>query len=186
MAIEAVAIGASAGGIEAISQLLPALRKDCRAAILIVIHLPRERPSLLRDIFAARCAIPVREAEDKAPVEPGTVYLAPPDYHLLVDAGPCLSLSIDEPVHYSRPSIDVLFDSAADFYGERLLGIVLTGASVDGAAGLASIASAGGTTVVQDPGEAVASALPAAALRAVQRAEVMTLDRIQELLAHVL
>jgi two-component system chemotaxis response regulator CheB len=185
MAVEAVVIGASAGGIEAISQLLPAVRSDCRASFLIVLHLPREGPSLLREIFACRCALPVQEAEDKAPIESGKVYLAPPDYHLLVDVGPSLALSIDEPVHYSRPSIDVLFQSAADVYGERLLGIVLTGASADGAEGLAAVASAGGITVAQDPAEALAPALPTAAIRTARVSEILTLDRIRDLLAHV-
>ena len=184
MEIQAVVIGASAGGIEAVSQLLPALVAGSTAAFLIVIHLPREKPSLLREIFAARCALPVREAEDKTPVEPGTVYLAPPDYHLLVDTGPSLALSVDDPVHYSRPSIDVLFESAADIYGDRLLGIILTGANADGARGLAAVAAAGGLAVVQDPGEALAPALPTAARNAVRQSRVMTLKEIQEFLAH--
>jgi two-component system, chemotaxis family, protein-glutamate methylesterase/glutaminase len=132
--IEAVAIGASAGGVEVLSTLLSVLPAGCRASFFIVMHIPRERPSLLAEVFAARCALPVREAEDKEPVQPGTVYFAPPDYHLLLDRGPAFALSSDEPVHFSRPSIDVLFDSAADIYGERLLGLILTGANQDGAA----------------------------------------------------
>ena len=128
-------VGASAGGVEALFAILPALPAGLRGAVFVVLHLPRDGQSLLAEIFGPKCALPVREAEDKEPVEPGTIYFAPPDYHLLVDAGPRLSLSADEPVHYSRPSIDVLFESAADAYGERLLGILLTGANHDGAAG---------------------------------------------------
>jgi two-component system chemotaxis response regulator CheB len=162
--IEAAVIGTSAGGIEVLSMLLPALPADCRAAFLIVVHIPRERPSLLPEVFAERCALPVKEAEDKEPVERGTVYFAPPDYHLLVDQGPVLALSSDEPVHFSRPSIDVLFESAADIYGERLLGMILTGASEDGANGLAAVRGARGHTIVQDPRSAAMAMLPEAAL----------------------
>lgn len=161
---DAIVVGASAGGVEALSVLLAALPSALRAAVFIVLHLPKDRPSLLVDIFQPRCARPVREARDKETVEAGTVYIAPPDYHLLIEDGPCLALSVDEPVHFSRPSIDVLFESAADVYGERLLGIILTGASRDGADGLAAVRSSGGSTVVQTPATAHAMAMPAAAL----------------------
>ena len=163
--IDAVAIGASAGGVEVLSVLLSSLPASCRASFFIVMHIPRERPSLLAEVFNARCALPVREAEDKEPVQPGTVYFAPPDYHLLLDRGPILALSSDEPVHFSRPSIDVLIESAADIYGERLLGLILTGANQDGAAGLAAVGRAGGRTVVQDPESAAVAYLPQAALQ---------------------
>src|SRR5215510_9745965 len=112
--------------------VLPALPACLVAPVFVVLHIPREKPSLLVDIFTPKCELPVREAEDKQPIEPGTVYFAPPDYHLLIDEGPALALSSDEAVHFSRPSIDVLFESAADVYGARLLGIILTGASEDG------------------------------------------------------
>ncbi len=115
--IEAVVIGTSAGGVEALSALLPALPAGVCAPVFVVLHLPRERPSLLVDIFGPKCAVPVREAVDKDPIEPGTVYFAPPDYHLLIDDGPTIALSDDEPVHHSRPSVDVLFESAADAFG---------------------------------------------------------------------
>jgi two-component system chemotaxis response regulator CheB len=181
--IDAVAIGASAGGVEVLSVLLSSLPASCRASFIIVIHIPRERPSLLPDVFGAKCVLPVREAEDKEPVQPGTVYFAPPDYHLLVDRGPAFALSSDEPVHFSRPSIDVLFDSAADIYGERLLGLILTGANQDGAEGLAAIGRAGGRTVVQEPGGAAVPFLPEAALRAGPVDFVLSLAQLQELFA---
>src|ERR1700761_9790748 len=117
--IEAIVIGASAGGVEALGLILPALPATFRPSLLIVLHLPRERPSLLVQIYEKRCALPVREADDKEPIEPGTVYFAPPDYHLLVEKGRQIALSTEEPVHYSRPSVDVLFESAAEVYGER-------------------------------------------------------------------
>lgn len=181
--IDAVAIGTSAGGVEMLSALLPALRTGCRLAIFIVVHMPRERPSLLPNIFAAKCALPVREAEDKEPVQPGTVYFAPPDYHLLLDRGPAFALSSDEPVHFSRPSIDVLFESAADIYGERLLGIILTGANEDGAQGLAAVGRAGGRTVVQEPSSALAAYLPESALQQGPVDFVLSLQQMQDLLA---
>jgi CheB methylesterase len=112
--VDAVVIGASAGGVEALSVLLPALPPDSSAAIFIVLHIPRDKPSLLAQIFANKCALPVREAEDKEPVAPGTVYFAPSNYHLLLDRGPQTALSADDPVHHSRPSIDVLFESAVE------------------------------------------------------------------------
>ncbi len=162
--IDAAVIGASWGGVELLLELMPALPAACRAAFFIVIHIPREEPSLLPELFGGRCALPVKEAEDKEPARPGTVYFAPPDYHLLVERGPAIALSSDEPVHFSRPSIDVLFDSAADAYGPRLLGLILTGANQDGADGLMAVGRAGGRTVVQDPASAAVSTLPEAAL----------------------
>jgi two-component system chemotaxis response regulator CheB len=186
--IEAIVIGASAGGVEALSVLLPALPAGLRAAVFIVLHLPRERPSLLVEVFAPKCARPVREAQDKEPVEPGTVYFAPPDYHLLVDGhllvddGPQLALSADEPVHFSRPSIDVLFESAAEAYGDRLLGIILTGASADGASGLEAVHRAGGATVVQQPASAQVPLMVESALRRSPVDRVLSLDDIAGLL----
>ncbi|CAN5906785.1 chemotaxis protein CheB [soil metagenome] len=180
---QAIVIGASAGGVEALSVLLPALRVDLRVAVFVVLHLPRDKPSLLAEIFATKCAVRVQEAADKEPVRPGTVYFAPPDYHLLIDKGaldmtPSLALSADEPVHYSRPAIDVLFESAADVYGAGLLGIVLTGANQDGAAGLNAVHRAGGRAVVQDPAGAQAPLMPESALLRTPAAFTGTLEDI--------
>jgi two-component system chemotaxis response regulator CheB len=180
--IDAIVIGASAGGVEALSILLPALSAGLRAPLIIVLHLPRERPNLLAGIFAPKCALQVKEAEDKMRVEPGTVYFAPPDYHLLLDDGPQFALSIDELVHFSRPSIDVLFESAADIYAERLMGIILTGANDDGAAGLAAVHRAGGVTLVQEPGSAQAPLMALAALKRTAADFVLPLEEIASLL----
>ncbi|MGY4828931.1 chemotaxis protein CheB [Sphaerotilaceae bacterium SBD11-9] len=180
--VEAIVIGTSAGGVEALSVLLPALQPGLAAAVMVVLHLPRDRPSLLVEIFTPRCALPVHEAHDKEPAQAGHVYFAPADYHLLVDAGPSLALSVDEPVHFSRPSIDVLFESAADIFRERLLGIVLTGANQDGAQGLACIHRLGGSTVVQEPEGAYASLMPASALRRGPVDHVLPLEGIADLL----
>ena len=186
--VRAIAIGASAGAVEALSIVLPALRAGLAVPVLVVVHVPRERPSLLATIFEPKIALGVREAIDKEPVEPGTVVFAPPDYHLLVDRGrdgapPTLALSADAPVNHSRPSIDVLFESAAHVYGEGLLAIVLTGASADGAAGLAAAHAAGATTVVQSPASAVSAAMPQAALERVDATHVLDLPGIARLLA---
>jgi two-component system, chemotaxis family, protein-glutamate methylesterase/glutaminase len=180
--IEGIAIGASVGGVEALSLLLPALPSDLAAPVFIVLHQPRDRPSLLVDIFRLKCDLSVREAEDKEAVEPGTIYFAPPDYHLLVDEGPCIALSADDLVNYSRPSIDVLFESAADVYEDRLLGILLTGANEDGASGMEAVHRAGGLTVVQEPETALAASMPASALRRTPIDRVLSLDGIAALL----
>lgn len=180
--IEAVVIGASAGGIEALTMLLPALPPQLTTPFFIVLHLPRERPSLLVEIFRPRCAVPVREPEDKEPIAPGTVYFAPPDYHMLLERNGRIALSADEPLHFCRPSIDVLFESAADAYGEHLLGIILTGANEDGASGLEAVHRAGGTTVVQQPESAVAPVMVISALQRARADYVLPLERIANLL----
>jgi two-component system chemotaxis response regulator CheB len=180
--VDGVVIGTSAGGVEALSHLLPVLQPGLHASVFVVIHLPRERPSLLVDIFQPRCAVEVREAQDKEPVAAGTVYFAPPDYHLLVDEGPQLALSSDDLVNFSRPSIDVLFESAADVYGDRLLGIILTGASEDGASGLEAVHRAGGWTVVQRPDNALAPFMVESAIKRVPVDFVLPIDQIARLL----
>jgi two-component system chemotaxis response regulator CheB len=180
--VDAIVMGASAGGVDALMTLLPALSESFAVPIFIVLHLPRARPSLLADIFARKCRLTVCEAQDKEFVRPGTVYFAPPDYHLLIDEGPQLSLSTDELVHHSRPSIDVLFESAIDIYGARLLGIVLTGANDDGAEGLAAIHEAGGITIIQQPDSAQAKQMVVSALIRNPAGQVLDLHGISALL----
>lgn len=185
---QAIVIGASAGGVDALSALLPQLNPRAHYSALVVLHLRRERGSLLPRLFARQCAMTVREAEDKEPVRPGHIYFAPPDYHLLVEcedtAGEAwLALSVDEPEHFSRPSIDVLFESAAECWGERVVGILLSGGNEDGAQGLDCIARAGGLTIVQDPAEAEVPRMPAAALEMCARIDhVLPVARIGRLL----
>lgn len=176
--VEAVVIGVSAGGLKALSAILPTLPADFPLPVFVVIHLPPGKTSIVADLFADKCRLPVREAEDKAPIEPGVVYFAPPDYHLLIDPDARLSLSSDEPVLFSRPSVDVLFESAADVYGPALLGIVLTGANNDGALGLKAVMAAGGQGMVEKPEEAYASMMPKSAIEACPDALVMSLDDI--------
>ena len=185
LAPEVVVIGASAGALEVLSNLLPGLPADYRLPILIVVHLPPDKTSLFAELLRARCAIRVREAEDKEPIEPGVVYFAPPDYHLLVEQNRRLSLSDDEPVLFSRPSIDVLFESAADAYGGGLIGVVLTGANSDGANGLKAVVEAGGVAVVQSPGSAYAVAMPEAAIATCPDARVLPVNEIAVYLREV-
>ncbi len=180
--LQVVVIGGSAGSIDALGVLLPALPATLRATVVVVVHLPRERPSLLCQIFQPRCALPVREAQDKEPLEPGTIYFAPPDYHLLLDAGPTLALSVDDPVHFSRPSIDVLFETAADACGSQLLAILLSGANADGAQGLVAVQVAGGTTLVQSPASCAVPFMPEAALAVMQPGHLLTPEGMAALL----
>lgn len=181
--IGAVAIGASAGGVQALSVLLPALPAKAAVAVFIVLHLPRDRQSILAEVFSRKCLLDVREAQDKEPVIAGTVYFAPANYHLLLDHGPQLALSVDDLVHHSRPSIDVLFESAAEVYGNRLLGIILTGANEDGAQGLAAVHDAGGLTVVQTPETAQSPRMVISALKLRQPDYVLPLEEIAAMLS---
>ncbi|WKB53871.1 chemotaxis protein CheB [Eleftheria terrae] len=181
--IEAVVIGASAGGIEAVSQLLAALPAGFGAPVLLVLHIQSGRPSRLAPLFGARCALPVNEPEDKEPLKAASVYVAPPDYHLLVEPPGIVALSIDAPVHYSRPAIDPLFESAAVVYGPALLAILLTGASSDGSLGLRTVRRAGGCAWVQDPATAVASTMPRSALELAGADAILTIDETARALA---
>jgi len=182
---EVVAIGASAGAVEALSKILPKLKADLAVPIVVVVHLPRNRDSLLVDILQAKCRIRVKEAEDKEPLTPGAVYFAPPDYHVLVESDRRLSLSSEEPVHFSRPSIDVLFESCAESFPEETVAIVLTGANSDGADGAAKVCAAGGKVIVQQPMGAYASEMPNAALAACPSASVLNLDEITDYLNRI-
>ncbi|HEY0287306.1 MAG TPA: chemotaxis protein CheB [Pseudomonas sp.] len=163
-AVDAIVVGASAGGVEALLKIFSPLPKDYRLPIIAVLHLPQERRSQLADVFKSRLSIPVKEADDKETLVPGTLYFASPGYHLSIEEDLSLSFSQEERVHHSRPSIDILFDSAAEVYGPRLAGVLLTGANNDGAWGLARIKEVGGLTVVQNPESAQARAMPEAGL----------------------
>lgn len=174
----AIAIGASAGAVQALLTILPALPVGFPLPILVVVHIPPDRANMLVPLLQSKCRVTVKEAEDKEPIEGGVVYLAPPDYHLLVETDQGLALSSDEPVNFSRPSIDVLFESAADAFGANLVGVILTGANHDGSAGLRAVQAAGGMAIVQDRTEAYATAMPDAAMLACPTAHVMTINAI--------
>ncbi|MGN7294456.1 chemotaxis protein CheB [Rhizobium sp. SAFR-030] len=176
----AIVIGASAGALDALSVILPRLPADFPHPLMIVVHVPPDKRSVLADLFGKKSRISAVEAEDKEPIKPGTAYFAPPDYHLLVEADMTLALTNEEPVLFSRPSIDVLFESAADIFGTALTAIILTGANQDGSQGSKAVAAAGGNVIVQDPEEAFASAMPEAAIKACPGARVMSLDAIAD------
>lgn len=179
----AVVIGASAGGIQALRVLLEGLPATFAPPIVVVQHIPPDRPSALAELFGYRCVLRVVEVDDKQPLTSGTVFFAPPDYHLLVEDRQTLALSIDEPVKFSRPSIDVLFESAAAAFGTQLLAILLTGASSDGSEGLVSVRRAGGKAWVQCPSEAAVPTMPESALALAGADAVLRLrdmcDRLQ-------
>lgn len=175
---KAILIGASAGAVQTLLAILPALPASFPLPVLVVVHIPPDRDNMLVPLLQSKCRITVKEAEDKEPIEGGVIYFAPSDYHLLVETDRSLALSTDEPVNFSRPSIDVLFESAADAFGAGLVGVILTGANHDGAAGLRSVQAAGGVAIVQDRAEAYATAMPDAALQACPAAHIMTIDAI--------
>lgn len=178
MTLEAVVIGASAGGVQALSQVLPALPPDFPVPVLVVVHVPPRRDNALVELFDGKCSLTVKEAEDKEALAPGTIYFAPPDYHLLVETDGTIALSSDEPVNHSRPAIDVLFESAADAFGAGLAAIVMTGANYDGAEGMRTVCAAGGRGMVQEPGTAEVATMPEAALAACPAARAMRLEEM--------
>lgn len=177
MAYSIVAIGTSWGGLMALTKLLGGLPGDFPVPVVVVQHRGTDSEGLLGELLQDATDLSVCEVEDKDPLTPGTVHVAPANYHMLVEYGH-LSLTIDEPVRFSRPSIDVMFSSAADTYQSAAIGVVLTGANEDGARGLAHIAARGGQALVQDPKTAEIPIMPAAAVRAVPTAEVIPLDKL--------
>lgn len=183
--IEAIVIGASAGGVEALLNLLSPLREGFVLPIIVVLHLPDARRSQLAEVFARRVSMRVLEAHDKTQVEAGTLYFASPGYHLSVEQDRTFSLSLEDRVHHSRPAIDFLFESAADAYGESLAAVLLTGANRDGANGLAKVKHLGGLTIVQDPDEAQVATMPLAALDVHQPDHILPLRGIGRLLVEL-
>lgn len=177
-AVDAIVIGGSLGAIEALGILLPEVQPRARIPVITVVHLPPDQRSILPELFEPRCSVPTFEPADKEPIRGGAIWFAPPGYHLLVENDRSFALSVDEPVRFSRPSIDVLFESAADVYGARLAGIVLTGANDDGALGARAIRRSGGYVIVQDPLEAKASRMP---LAAVSRSAPQKVARLTEI-----
>jgi two-component system chemotaxis response regulator CheB len=179
---EVIVVGTSWGGLDAMSRLLADLHDDVRQPIVVAQHRSVEsQRGALATLLGHHTRRTVCDPDDKTALEPGHVYLGPPDYHLLVENGH-LALSTDAPVQFARPSIDVLFESAADAYGERAIGIVLTGASEDGAAGLARIKDRGGVAIVQDPGASRRRTMPDAAIAATRTDAILPLGEIPKFL----
>jgi two-component system, chemotaxis family, protein-glutamate methylesterase/glutaminase len=177
MLYSVVGVGTSWGGLAALSKLLGDLPADFALPLVVVQHRSRDSDRLLTDLLQDTTDLKVCELEDKDPLLPGTVHIAPANYHVLIEEG-YLSLTLDAPVRFSRPSIDVMFTSAADTYGARAIGVVLTGANEDGARGLADIVKRGGRGLVQNPRTAEIPVMPQAALKAVPSAEVLELDAL--------
>lgn len=181
----AVAIGVSSGGVQALKRLLGQLPADFPLPLLIVQHLSPDAGDGLAGLLDELCAIRVKEADEQDRIVPGTAYLAPPNYHLLVERDGLLSLAADGRVSFARPSIDVLFESAAEAFGPALIGIILTGANADGSSGLRAVKQMGGVAIVQDPDDALARQMPLAALATTRADHVVALDDMAALLCQL-
>jgi two-component system, chemotaxis family, protein-glutamate methylesterase/glutaminase len=175
-------IGGSAGSLEVIMQLLPQLPKFMHCSVIIILHRKND-DSLLAKLLSGKTSLPVMEAEDKDPINPGTIYIAPPDYHLLIEKDRTFSLDYSEKVNFSRPSIDVCFETAADAYGEELAAILLSGANADGAEGLLRIRKEGGFAIAQDTTEAIVEFMPNSAIKAGAVDAIMKLEEMKNWLA---
>ncbi len=178
----AVVIGVSAGGLAALNEILPKLEIGFCLPVLVVQHISPDSENYLPQHYDVRCELSVKEAEDKEPIHPGTIYFSPPNYHLMVECDQSIALSIDPRVNFSRPSVDVLFMTAADAFRDGLIGIILTGANSDGADGLAKIKKFGGMTIVQSPETAENPAMPEAAIEAADVDHILPLNKIASLL----
>ncbi len=181
--IAAIVIGVSQGGLDALNTLLPMLPKDFDKPVMIVQHRSADSDGYLSEHLNLISQVQVKEAQDKEVIQAGTVYIAPADYHLLVEKDGSLSLSCDERVNFTRPSVDVLFESAIDCYGDSLLGIILTGNNSDGARGLKAIKDAGGMSAIQDPNEAIVPSMPNAARDITTIDHCLTLEGLGKLLS---
>jgi two-component system chemotaxis response regulator CheB len=178
MEYELIVVGASWGGFHAVGAFLEGLGPQSSAAVVIAQHRSADGGDQLAHLLQRHTELPIREVNDKDEVVPGTVFLAPQDYHLLIESGGTFALSTEDRVQFARPSIDVLFESAAEAYRERCVGVVLTGANEDGAAGLARIKRLGGVAIVQDPRTAERSEMPSAAIAATEADVVLPLGEI--------
>ncbi|WEK34596.1 MAG: chemotaxis protein CheB [Candidatus Pseudobacter hemicellulosilyticus] len=179
-AIELIVIGGSAGSLDVILKQLPALRDNLPVAILLVLHRKAgsSNEDILVDLLSTKTSWKVREAEEKEMITQGTIYVAPADYHLLLESDQSFSLDVSEKVNYSRPSIDITLESAAEVYGARLLAILLSGANADGAEGMQAVKTAGGLCVVQDPASAEVGYMPQQAIDQVMVDKIVPADHL--------
>ena len=178
----AIVVGTSAGGFHAVSEILGKLPIDFPVPVIVVQHRAKESQDLFEEVLQRKCAITIKQADEKEHIQSGKVYVAPPNYHLLIETDRTFSLSLDPPVQYSRPSIDVLFESAALAYKDKLIGIILTGSNSDGAAGISSVRKMGGLTIAQDPGEAQYSLMAQASINTKQVQHIWKLKDIRDFL----
>jgi two-component system, chemotaxis family, protein-glutamate methylesterase/glutaminase len=185
MKYEAIVIGVSAGGMNALKVLLPSLPAKFNLPVILVQHIGASSDGFWIELLNGICPLNVKEADEKEKIEKGNVYIAPPNYHLLVESDRTFSLSADKRVNYARPSIDVLFESAARVYESKLVGILLTGANHDGALGMKKIKECGGFTIVQDPATAESPYMPSSALKITAVDHCLPLEKISELLFQI-
>lgn len=179
---EMIVIGTSAGGLDLLNLILPAIAKTQKLKVCVVIHLAPTGPNLIPELLDDRCSLLVKEAEPGEMLQEDVIYISPPDYHLCVEPNMILTLSSEEQVNYSRPSIDVLFESAAYAFGKKTLGILLTGANSDGAEGLRKIKDAGGITIVQEPGDAEYGVMPQSAISLMEPDYILEKEKIRDFL----
>ncbi|WP_247236611.1 chemotaxis protein CheB [Telluribacter sp. SYSU D00476] len=181
-----VVLGGSAGSLEVILNLVERLPEHLNAVIIIVIHRKNDKDSILQELIANRTRLSVREVEDKDPIQFNTIYLAPPDYHLLIENKELFSLDSSEKIHYSRPSIDVTFESVAEVFGKSVIGVLLSGANADGAAGLAQIKRSGGYTIAQNPATAEVAYMPQQAINLTEVNDIVNADELADVLKQLL
>jgi two-component system chemotaxis response regulator CheB len=179
---EAIVIGVSAGGFFALIGILAELPADFPLPIVVIQHRSKDEGVLLEDVLQSKCKIRIKQADEKEQIEGGLVYIAPADYHLLIEKNRSFSLNCDAPINFSRPSIDVLFETAAEVYGDKLIGIILTGANKDGAAGIEAIKKLGGITVAQNPASANFPVMPKAAIDTGSVQYVFELEEVKNFL----
>jgi two-component system chemotaxis response regulator CheB len=179
-----IVIGASLGGLRAVATMLRDIPRTFPLSLAVVLHRHKESDGMLLELLQRDSPLPASEPLDKEPMLPGRIYLGPADYHLLVEPTH-FCLSVDEPVRYARPSIDVLFESAADAFGPKVIGIILTGANSDGAQGAARIKARGGRVIVQDPATCEALQMPQAALAGMDADYILPLEKIAPLLVEL-
>jgi len=185
MEYEAIVIGVSSGGMNALKYLFSTLPADYRIPIIIVQHVSARSDNDWIKLLNAKSNLSIKEADEKEKIETGNVYIAPSNYHLMIEKDKTFSLTIDEYVNFARPSIDVLFESAAEAYKKKLIGIVLTGSNNDGTKGIKRIKECGGLAIIQDPKTAESPNMPASAIAAVQPDYILSLEKIVQLLLKI-
>ena len=185
MKYEAIVIGVSSGGMNVMQVMFSLLPKDFNTPIIIVQHIGARSDNQFIKILNDKSNLPIKEADEKEIIENGKVYIAPSNYHLMIERDKTFSLTVDERINYARPSIDVLFESAAEAYRDKLIGVILTGSSSDGAAGLTKIKEYEGLTIAQDPKTAESAFMPASAIAVVQVDHILSLENIIMLLIKI-
>jgi len=182
---DAIVVGVSSGGLNAMKIMFSLLPADFSIPIIIVQHIGARSENIWIQLFNDKSKLEIKEADEKEKIEKGKIYIAPPNYHLLIEQDKTFSLTVDERVNYSRPSIDVLFETAAEAYQDKLIGVVLTGSNNDGSKGIKRIKECGGLTIVQQPDTAESSYMPESAIATMQPDYILPLEKIIKLLIEI-